>query len=70
MNEAIELSKLLEIEPRVCGLPTCGVTFKPRLDWQKYCCTAHSKRARAIRRRERVKVALSLLDDNKGKDKL
>lgn len=70
MSEVSEISKLLEINPRGCSLPGCTVTFKPRLDWQLYCCESHARKARAIRRKERVKVALSMLDDNKGKDKL
>lgn len=68
-NEVTELGKMLELKPRACGLVSCGITFKPRLDWQLYCCEGHARKARALRRKERIKVALSLLDgkgDGKG----
>lgn len=64
-SEVTEIGKLLEVEPRACGLPGCVVIFKPRLDWQKYCCEDHSRKARALRRKQRVKEALALLKANR-----
>lgn len=64
-NEVNELSKLLELGTKGCSLPGCPVTFKPKLDWQKYCCEGHARKARALRRKQRVKEALALLKANR-----
>lgn len=66
MSEAVELAKLLESGVKRCKLSTCPVEFKPKVDWQEYCCEDHARKARALRRKQRVKEALSLLKEKEG----
>jgi len=54
----------LTIQLTKCALKGCDNKFVPSVKWQRFCCEAHAKHFRWLRRKARIATALRLLREH------